>query len=207
MTALIWDQALERQYEIGVDRGVIYASNSRVTVWNGLVSVTESEVDVSEVTHHYDGVKYVNLRFGGFYRAQVTAYSIPYLVSSVFGDKEHSPGFLLANQMREQFNFCYRTMVGTTDYKLHLIYNAIATPKSKSYQSISDSPTATELEFQIDAVPPAATTNVKPTAHIIVDSKKTSSAVLVALENILYGTASLAPRFPTQSELITTIYV
>lgn len=207
MTALVWDKTLERQYEIGVDRGVIYASNSRVAVWNGLISVIESEVDDTQITHYYDGIKYVNLRFGGFYRAQVNAYSIPYLVGSVFGEKEHSPGFVLADQMREQFNFCYRTMVGESAYKLHLVYNAIATPKAKTFGSVNDSPEATVLEYQIDAIPPIPTTNHKPSAHLIVDSKKTSPAVLVGLENILYGTVSLAPRFPTQSELITTIYV
>ena len=47
MTKLLWDQVGEREYETGVDRGVLYLPDGSGQyndgfAWNGLVTVTES---------------------------------------------------------------------------------------------------------------------------------------------------------------------
>ena len=46
MSKLVWDQAGERKYETGVDRGVLFPIKSGTyqtgVAWNGLTAVNES---------------------------------------------------------------------------------------------------------------------------------------------------------------------
>ena len=93
-------------------------------------------------------------------------------------------------------------------YKIHLVYGATASPSSKDYKTINDSPEAIEFSWEIDTTP-VNVTNYKPTAHIEIDSTKftTSSAktYLATLEGILYGTSTSSARLPMPDEVISIL--
>jgi hypothetical protein len=76
MSKIVWDQAGERLYETGVEKGVLYPySNSAYApgvAWNGLTAVTESPSGAEATALYADNIKYLNLmsneEFGGHYR-------------------------------------------------------------------------------------------------------------------------------------------
>jgi hypothetical protein len=55
-------------------------------------------------------------------------------------------------------------------------------------------------DWTINATPPPSST-YKPTSHLIIDSRKVAPAKLTAIENLLYGTASVAPSMPSQAAI------
>ena len=199
MTALVWDQIKDRRYEAGVDHGVFYPLDGPGVPWNGLLSVQESFVG-GEVTPHYlDGVKILDAIGGKNYQATVKAFSAPEEYSAYSGRKDVIPGFSLTNQPKRRFNFAYRT--GLNDgYKLHLVYNVLATPIVGAYETIGAAINISQWEWKFDATP-VAVPGFKPAAHFVVDSKRTPAKTLSKLENMLYGTISTAPVFPTIAEL------
>jgi hypothetical protein len=200
MARIQWDKVDERPYETGVDHGLLNLDDLTVP-WNGLVSIDELEILRTELITQFDGRPYSNLQFGGLYQAKVKAYSFPDGMGKVLGLLDVLPGFFLTNQRRPPFNFSYRTMMNETEYKIHLVHDATLTRSRVTYATMTEKIKINEGSWVIDAVPPKSSTHT-PTAHIVVNSIKTDSAVLSELEDLLYGTSSTDPYFPTQSELI-----
>lgn len=200
MTRLVWNQNSDRYYEFGVDRGLIQSADGEITVWNGLISVEENDVAPTDIRSHFDGVAYLNLRIGSFYQSNVKAYGFPDSFVGILGEKLIRPGFSLAHQPRERFNFAYRTKVGTNHYKLHLVYNALATVTNRGSTSFGSSPIPNELGLRIDAMPPTSI-GYRPSSHIVIDSRRTQWPLFTYIEGLLYGTATTEPSFPTQEEL------
>ena len=65
MSKLVWDQASERLYETGVDRGVVYpqvgATYPAGAAWNGLISITLSPSGAEATPLYANNTKYLNL--------------------------------------------------------------------------------------------------------------------------------------------------
>jgi hypothetical protein len=202
MTRLVWGEESARRYEYGIDRGVLFPSDGPGVVWNGLVNVEESFVGGEVTSFHFDGIKYLDTVSPKNYQATITAFSAPEEFAPCVGDKSVIPGFVLTRQPRNRFGFSYRTGYGNDlGYKLHLVYNATASPTGKAYSSINASPSAESLSWKIDAVPPVATT-YRPSAHYVLDSTKVSASALEAVETLLYGSAKLTSRLPLVEELL-----
>lgn len=200
MARLVWGQPSQRKYEAGVDRGVFYPENSPGVVWNGLVSIEESADGGERNSYYFDGTKYVDLVSYRTYQATLSAFSAPEDFSNNLGDLAIVPGFVLTRQRRRRFGFSYRSMINETDYKLHLVYNAIASLNSRGYSSMSNTPNVNPFAWVINAVPPQNETH-RPSAHYIFDSTKIAPAVLDVIETILYGTDTKPPRMPSLIEL------
>jgi hypothetical protein len=200
MTRIVWGQLGSRRYESGVDCGVLYPATGPGVVWNGLIGVDQG-VDGGEVEqYHFDGNKYIDLVSGRNFQAMLRAFSAPAEFAPCLGEVAVRPGFVLTRQLKTRFGLSYRTG-SDVGYKIHIVYNATATPSGKNAATLSESVSPTPLELAITAVPPESTT-FKPSAHFIADSTRTSASSLLALENKLYGTASAAPGLPTLTELI-----
>lgn len=204
MTALVWDQIDERRYESGVDRGVLYPEAAVGVVWNGLLSVQEAFVGGDRESLYFDGVKYFDYVSGKFYKASVEAFSSPPEFASCLGLKSPRAGFYLTNQPRERFGFSYRTQISDEGYKVHLVYNVLATPVKKSHSTISATPSPNTLAWQFDAVPPESN-SYRPSAHFILDSTVVHPSRLELLETTLYGTNDVDPMLPSQMDLIGLI--
>jgi len=217
MAMITWDDTGKRFYEAGVNHGVLYKAAAgggyeNGVAWNGLTSVSESP-DGAEPTDLYaDNIKYASLRSAETFGATIEAYTYPEEFAECDGTKEISAGVYVGQQERKAFGLCYRTEIGSDTvamqgeaYKLHLIYNATASPSEKSYETINDSPDAITFSWEVETTPvPVVVNNVayKPTSTIVIDSTKVDATKLQTLKDKLYGTASEEPTLPTPAEVI-----
>ena len=214
MVKLAWHETGDKQYELGVDKGVFYPLNATTYAydtayaWNGLISVTESPSG-AEVTKNYaDNDVYMSLMSAEEFAATVEAYNYPDEFALVDGTAEPVPGLYVGQQPRKPFGLSYRTKVGNDSkgmdagYKIHLIYNAMAAPSEKAYSTVNDSPEATTFSWELSTTPINAGDVLKSTAQLTINSLKVPAAKLKALEDILYGTTTLKARLPLPTEVI-----
>lgn len=215
-----WDKQGEHFFETGVDRGVLFPmkNSSEMTpgaspykdgvVWNGLTSVSENPEGADENELYADNVKYLGLRAAENFGFTIGCYTYPDEFEECDGGANPVAGITLAQQNRRPFGFTYRTLLGNDvmgqdyGYKIHLVYNATASPSSKDNNTVNDSPEANELSYECSTTP-VAVTGYKKTAHITIDSTKVDAAKLTAFESILYGAdATTAPSLPTPDEVV-----
>lgn len=224
MSKLVWDAESERIYETGVNKGVLYPKGeeggySDGVAWNGLTGVTENPSGADNNPIYADNIKYLNLRSAEEYGCTIEAYTYPDAFAACDGSAEIVPGVRIGQQTRKQFGFSYRTIIGNDTkgedygYKIHLVYGCDAAPSSKGYQTINDNPDAITFSWEISTTP-VNVTGYKPTATMEIDSTKTDSDKLKALEDILYGTDSgvgedatsgTKPRLPLPDEVISLV--
>jgi hypothetical protein len=206
MAVLAWDQVGDRVYQVGIDRGVLYLHDGTVVPWNGLLGVEESSN--SELKSYYlDGVKFLENLSPGDFQGKLKAFTYPDEFNSVNGIAEPAPGLLYYEQPPKSFNLSYRTRVGNDvegenfGYKIHILYNILASPDSKSFETIQES-SITPVEFSWNLTgTPEKIDRLRPTVHISMDSTKTPPAIWQMLEDILYGTDSIDPSLPTIDEI------
>lgn len=217
MSALVWDATGSRYYETGVNHGVLYPQNSDGTyangvAWNGLTGVTESPGGAEPNDLYADNIKYASIRSSETFGGTIEAYTYPEEWAECDGSYAVIPGVYVGQQSRKPFGFCYRTEVGNDTqteeddgYKLHIIYNATASPSEKSYETINDSPDAITLSWEISTTP-IPVTNKKPTSLITIDSTKlteTQKGYLTILEGKLYGTSNSDPTLLLPDQIIS----
>lgn len=210
MTKLAWGQSGTRLYEVGVDRGVLYVRQGPGVAWNGLTSVQES-VSGGDVSSYYlDGIKYLDVVANEDYKATVGAFAAPAEFGPCDGIVTLAPGLAATQQPRQKFGFSYRTLLGNDSegddhgYKLHLVYNILASPSQKNNKTLGGTPDPTDLSWEFNSVPPPAI-GYKPTAHFVVDSTKGDPDLLAALEAVLYGDDTKDPELPSQADVITIL--
>jgi hypothetical protein len=206
MTKLVWDQAGERRYETGIDRGVLFLSDGGVVPWNGLVSVAETRS--REVKSHYiDGIKYLDRHVPGSYEAKLSAFTYPDELDALMGTTEFIPGVTLHDQRARYFHLSYRTLVGNDvdgtehGYKVHLVYNVMASPGDVSFNSLSASPTPQLFEWNLTGTPNLMF-GIRPTSHISLDSRHADPVTLTFIEETIYGTELLDPSLPPLVDLL-----
>ena len=215
MPKLVWDQTGSRFYETGVDRGVFYplAVGGEYTpgvVWNGLSNVSENPSGAEATAIYADNIKYLSLTSAEDFGATIEAYTFPDEFGECDGSAELTTGVTIGQQERKTFGFSYRTMIGNDTegnghgYKIHLVYGCKASPSQKSYGTISDSPEAITMSWEISTTP-VNVTGFKPTAHLIIDSTKVSAAALTAIETILYGGTAAEAKLPLPDVVLSTI--
>lgn len=208
MSRLTWNSVSERFYETGVDRGVLYIANQVGVAWTGLTSVEEAPTGGDARPYYIDGIKFLNVAAAEEFEATINAFFSPPEFGQCDGISSVQNGLFATQQPRKSFGLSYRTLIGNDvngsghAYKIHLVYNALAAPSSRANNTMGDSVEPSLFSWQITTLPPALT-GYKPTAHFVIDSRTTSVPILTRLENVLYGTDTVAPRLPTPSELIT----
>lgn len=206
MAMISWNSVGNRTFETGVDRGVLYVGEFGVP-WTGIKSIRETSSGGSITPLYLDGIKYKNVATATEYQATLEAFSSPYEFGVCDGTVQIHTGLFAADQPRKSFGLSYRTLIGNDTlelrygYKLHLIYNAHATPNEVVNSSLSDISEAPSLSWSIVTRPPL-TSGIKPTAHMIIDSTKTDPIILSEIEEILYGGVASDPRLPLPQELI-----
>lgn len=215
MSKLEWDKKTERLYETGVKQGVLYVQKADGTyddgvAWNGLTAVTENPSGAESNPLYADDIKYIDLRSAEEFGATIEAYTYPDEFAACDGSATVTAGVTIGQQVRKPFGLCYRTTLGNDSefndhgYKLHIIYNATASPSEKGYQTINDNPEAITFSWEITTTP-VAVTGYKPTASFTIDSTKVDATKLKTLEDMLYGTAQAEPTLPTPDKVISTL--
>jgi hypothetical protein len=212
MTALVWDQSGDRQYETGVEKGVLYIPTGGVYdigyAWNGLTAVTESPSGAEPTALYADNMKYLNLISREELSGTIEAYTYPDQFAECDGTAVPHPGVSVGQQTRQTFGLSYKTKLGNDEeaddygYKLHLIYAALAAPSEKAYSTVNDTPEAITFSWAFSTTP-VLVTGLKPSAILTINSTEVDPANLTTLESALYGTAGTNPRLPLPDEVIT----
>lgn len=205
---ITWLEPGSKTYERGVDRGVLYMDDGRVVPWNGLTGVDE-DLGRSSDSVYFDGSKLSEVVNPDGFSANVTAISYPKQLEEVYGNRPLRRGFYLGGQTPKTFGFAYRTKLGTdlvedAGYKLHIIYNILAVPEGRTFQTISEEPNVTEFSWNFRTTPEALT-GYRASAYLVIDSTRVTPSLLVEIESILYGTPTTPPRLPPLQEFIQLI--
>lgn len=193
---LVWDESGKKEYETGIDRGVLYpmvdGKYPKGVAWPGLISVTESPSGAENSAFYADNIKYLNLQSAEEFGSSLECYMTPKEFDKCDGTEEVAPGVSIGQQSRQKFGMAYRTMKGTdadpnAGYVLHLIYGCSATPSERAYQTVNDSPEPITFSYEIATVPVPVNEDVKPTSLILIDSTEVDKDKLKSFEDILYG--------------------
>ena len=230
-----WDEIGKHIYETGVDRGMLYQYDNTTkqfvdgVVWNGLTSVNESPSGAEANDQYADNIKYLSLRSAEDFGGTIEAFTYPDEFEQNDGTATPVKGVKVSQQTRKAFGFSYRTLIGNdtegTDhgYKIHLVYQATASPSEKSRSTVNDSPEAAQLSWEFTTIPVEVGTlagvTYKPTSHIVIDSTdfqtEAEKAALTAFEEIIYGKAAdtttstpeVAARLPLPQEVFSLLTV
>ena len=210
MTRLTWNDPGTRYFEGGLDQGVLYLEqydNSYGVPWNGLISVAEDPAGGDVEPVYFEGVKIADIVSSEDFQATVTAFSAPPEFAACEGKLEMAPGLLVDNQDRRLFGLSYRTGIGNdlqgleVGYKLHLVWNCVAAPASRTRKTLSSSVEPENLSWTIHTVPPRDVP-YRPTARMTIDTSRMDSASIEAVETYLYGNDDFPPMLPHPNTFI-----
>lgn len=210
MTVLEWDKVGDRVYQSGIDKGVLYLKDGRTVAWNGITSV-EDNTDSELKSYYLDGIKILDHVVPGDFSGKISAITYPDELDEVLGVVPITDGVSFYEQKSKSFNLSYRTKIGNDidddyGYKIHLLYNLVAFPDSHTFKTLSNEPSVNEFSWSLSGTPTvlmldSVSPYTRPTVHVTIDSINTRPDILEAFENILYGTPTTAPRFPTILEV------
>lgn len=216
MSKLVWDLTGEREYETGVDRGVVYpqvgSAYPKGAAWNGLTNVTLSPSGAEPTALYANNHKYLNLMSVEELGGSIEAYMYPDEFAECNGEAELAPGVRIGQQKRKPFGFAFRTLIGNDTegnahgYKIHLVYGALASPSEQANATVNDSPEAKTMSWEFSTTP-VEVEGYEPTASLEIDSRTVAADKLKALEDILYGTESQEARLPLPAEVAEIIGV
>jgi hypothetical protein len=102
----------------------------------------------------------------------------------------------------------YKTLIGNDTegeshgYKLHLVYNATASPSEKSHSTINESPEAVTMSWEVTTTP-LPIPGFKPSSQMTINSTKVDATKLTAFEKIVYGSTEADARLPLPEEVIS----
>jgi hypothetical protein len=205
MVALKWDEVNKRTYQVGIDRGVLYPHDGPAVPWNGIVSMEESS-DSELKAYYLDGVKFLENLSPGEFQGKLKAFTYPEEFDLVTGLAIVTPGLIVHEQESKSFNLSYRTYIGNPidgidyGYKIHLLYNLLAEPDTKNYQTLGGTDQPTEFVWNLTGTPPKIN-KFRPTVHVVIDSRTTPIDVMALLETRLYGSETMNPSLPTVMEV------
>lgn len=206
---IAWNRPGDKEFEAGLDRGVLYPHNTQPGVaWNGLISVSQAPTGGTTTTHWVDGIPVHQERSFEVFGGTIQAYTYPDEFAELDGVTSYQPGLYLEQQERSPFGLSYRTRVGNDirglehDYNIHLVYNALVSPSSTSYGSLSNTPTAANFSWSF-VTTPIKVGNRRHTSKLRINRNDSDPKKFEYLESILYGYGGITvPRLPTIAELV-----
>lgn len=198
MPKMHWDGVGEKLYEVGVDHGVLFTLNPTTSkynygkAWNGLSAVNENPSGAEPTKVYADNGVYANVMSAEEYGATIEAFTYPREFYACNGMASLAAGVYAGQQTRQKFGFSFRNKIGndiTEDlgYKIHLVYNCLASPSTEDHGTTNESPDINPLSFEVTTDPIDTAEGYKKTAHIVIDSTEVDATKLAAFEKILYG--------------------
>lgn len=209
MGRLAWGAKKQRIVETGISKAVLYIDGRDGVLWNGIISMSSTPDGGEDTSLHADNFVYARLRSAENYKGKIEAYQSPEEFGECDGTYTVIPGMFIGQQQRKPFNLCYRTeIIGQSGedsgYKIHIIYNATASPSEKTHSTFSDSPDAIKFSWEFSTTPHAVE-GYKPFSEIILDSTKIDKLNLDELEAILYGTGDYNAYMPTPEVVLNIV--
>ena len=225
MSKLVWDKTGERLYETGVKNCALYVYDSSTkaykegVAWNGITAITESPSGAEPNPLYADDIKYLNLISNEDYSCSIEAYMYPEefaecngekIVMSGTGSSAVDTGIRISQQARSMFAIVYRTTVGNDvlnneyGYKLHIVYNCLASVSERAYATINDSPEAMTFSWEVSTTPEQVA-GYRPIAHMEIDSTAAKKEYLSDLEDYLFGSETKQPKLLMPAQVIACL--
>lgn len=206
MSRLVWGATGTHIYETGIDRGVLYPVAGPGVIWKGLVGVQEGSGGAGGENTYLDGSNLRTSIAGEEFSGVLKALSTPSAFAPCDGIVSLRNGLFITQQPRAPFGMSYRTLVGNDvsedlGYKIHLLYGITAAPSERENKTLTESPEPLALSWNLSSLP-VAIYGQRPSAHVILNSRKLTAGKLLAIENALYGTVSTEPYLPTPVEIL-----
>ena len=214
MGKLEWDKNGEHRYETGIDHVVLYKNNTNAYAWNGITKITENPSGAEPKILWANNRKYMTLMSVEQLGLTIEAYTYPDEFRDCIGKTEISPGVIIGQQEREHFGLSYRTLIGNDEsgndfgYKIHLVYNCLASPTEENHSSTNDSPDISPFSWEVDTTP-VEVGNYYLTSALTFSSTDLKKAgmvnVLRGIEDVLYGTSKTRAYLPSVSQVMDLI--
>lgn len=215
MSELIFDGVGEKGYRYGVCKTVLFPqSNGEYPLgvaFNGVTAINQNPSGAEESAIYADNIKYAGLMSAEEFGCGIEAVWYPKEFAECDGESSALKGVYVGQQKRRPFGLCWRNELGddTWDesddgYELHLAYGLKAKPSSKSNKTTNASPENETYSWDCSSTP-VPVPNMKPSAHIRINSKEVDKEKLAALEKILYGSEEADPRLPLPEEVFTIL--
>jgi hypothetical protein len=207
MTRLTWGDVGSREYETGVDRGVLFVGTDPGVAWNGITEIEESPSGGDARPFYIDGVKYLNEAAMEEFEATISAFYSPAEFDACDGTLNFPRGLSATQQRRKSFGLSYRTKIGNDvdgtlhGYKIHIVYNALAQPVQRKYTTLGKDPSAEPISWSI-TTRPVVMPGARRVSHVFIDSTEAPERLIQAIEDILYGTDEAPSRIPSPTELV-----
>lgn len=214
MAKLQWDQAGQRLYETGTEKGVLFPQSTSGTyetgvAWNGLVSVKKSNDGAEETPLYADNKKYLSLFSAENLKGSIDAFTYPTEFEACDGSAEVNPGVYVGQQTRVPFGLVYSTIVGNDTEgnaygeKMHFIYNAKVSPSERAYETVNEDPTALTFSWEYTTTPvDLSDIGLEASAGITVSKKDIPEAAWKSLQDKVYGTDTDESTLPSIQEII-----
>lgn len=206
MTSLDWATVGERYYEAGIDRGVLFLDGSPGVAWIGLANFNQTHTGGESSPRYLDGIKISNRSSPEEFEGTLEAFTYPVEFERCDGTYRAENGLRITQQRRKPFGMVFRSKVGDEiaglqrAYKLHILYNLLAEPSDRGYQTLKDQNEPISFSWKVTSRA-VAVEGFRPAAHYIVDSRDIPPPLLASLEDLLYGTDTTDPSLPTPGEL------
>lgn len=203
---MTWNEPGSKIFEAGLDQVVLFVGEFG-TPWNGITNIADGMSGGEATATYLDGEKIRNRSGRSEYTANIEAFTYPDAFSVCNGLGEVGNGLFADNQPRRKFAYSYRTKIGNDllslrfGYKIHLVYNALATPSGRNYQTDQQTAQPIKHSWGITTLP-VFVEGFRSSAHFIVDSTKVSDTQLATFEDTIYGTDTTLSRLPSVSELV-----
>lgn len=211
MSKMVWDQIGERLYETGIEQVGLYPSVGgaypKGVPWNGVTALNLSPSGAEATPLYANNRKYLTLMSVEELAYTIEAYTYPDEWAECDGSATVAPGVYVGQQARKPFGLVGKTIIGNDTemtkygYKLHLLYNGLASPSEQENATINDSPEAKTMSWEVNTTP-VAVNGYESTSYLCIDSTKVDPEQLAALEAILYGDEDNEPRLPMPDEII-----
>lgn len=209
---LVWDQIGEKLYETGIEQVALFpqvnGTYPKGVAWNGITALNITPSGAEATPLYANDNKYVTLMSKEELGGTIEAYTYPEEWAACDGSAALVEGVYLGQQPRKHFGLVGKTLIGNDTeqtkygYKLHLIYDGLASPSEQSNASVNDSPEAKTMSWEFTTTP-IAVDGYDPTSYICIDSTKVDKDKLAALESIIYGSEETEARLPLPNEIAT----
>lgn len=214
MSKIVWDDIGKKFYETGVDRGVLFPITGGVydkgVGWNGLTSVNENPSGGEPTKLYANNGVYLTRSSLEELGITIEAFTYPEEFEACDGSAEISDGVTIGQQERKHFGLVYRSLIGNDEdgnkhgYKLHFIFDAVASPSEKNHETVNDSADLDPFSWEATTTP-VPVEDYDPCCSLVVDSRKIDANDLKAIEDKIYGTASTEPTMLTPDEILDLI--
>ena len=200
-TSLDFDNPVDRAYEIGIDRLVMFTPQPYV--WNGAISMTIASDGHEKKDHYIDGEIYRRSFTREFHHFTLSTYYYPPIVENIIGYDDLG-GLLIGDRPHKRVDLAYRTKLYNRlgeflGYRIYLMYACTIDVDTMVNKTESREMAQDAIQFNIypDIVSLGVRTGVE---YLILDQTRMAPDTFNTLHDKIYGNGQEA-TMPTIIEI------